>query len=123
MTEFVLALETKLARFQGERYRVVSPGHGAPRQDHGRLQTWRIPLVYPLKSQTNRYWCSIREKNEEYSEEIVFRNQYETSKKMFLEHSNIRAFERININDTFERCCETDFFIVLIRITKRESDS
>lgn len=81
--------------------------------------------IYPLKLQTNRYWCSIREKNEEYSEEIVFRNQYETSKEMFLEHSNIRAFNErsISINDTFERCCETDFFIVLIRITKRESDS
>lgn len=54
----------------------------------------------------------------------MFRNQYETSKEMFLEHSNIRVFnEHISINDTFERCCETDFFIVLIRITKRESDS
>ena len=41
LTEFVLALETKLARYQGERYRVVSPGHGAPRQDHGRLHRVR----------------------------------------------------------------------------------
>lgn len=35
-TALALALETKLARFQGERYRVAS-GHGAASQDHGRL--------------------------------------------------------------------------------------
>lgn len=50
LTELVLALETKLARFQGERYRVVSPGHGAPRQDHGRLHRPGGHRLYTLSN-------------------------------------------------------------------------
>lgn len=76
LTEPVLALETKLARFQGVRYRVASPGHGAPRQDHGRLVRPGGHRLYTLSLANKQISVFDKPKIKSIRRKSRFSNQY-----------------------------------------------
>lgn len=72
-------------------------------------QTWRTLLVYPLKSQTNRYWCSIKQKWRAFEGNRV-QKSIPTTEEMF--SSYVGTFRnRTNTNDTLGRRFRTDSFM------------